>query len=153
MTKKAILTVSIIFVLGFFLGAVSAAMYFENSVQKTGELFGLFFRADWEQRAFQAYSEENSQTAMWALENLADILEKNLVVAKRDKDVIQKDLLLTYARLAIVSQTSKDLKKYQENLSKALALSKQLYPGELETKEELFRFVTKVDSNASKKKD
>ena len=71
-------------------------------------------------------------------------------VTKKDKDFIQKDLVLTYARLAIVFQAAKDTQKYKKNISKALALSKQAYPG-LQTEEELLSFVKKYDSAAKKK--
>ena len=150
MTKKQISVGILVFVLGFILGGLSLATYFGRYVRNTGETFGLYFRADWEHRAFQAYSEENPQVAIWALENLADILEGDLQVTKRDKDLTQKDLVLTYARLAIVFQAAKDTQKYQRNISKALALSKQAYPG-LQTEEELLSFVKKLDSAAKKK--
>jgi hypothetical protein len=108
-------------------------------------------RADWERRAFQAYSKENPQVAIWALENLAEVLRKHAEMAGNGREFIQKDLILTYARLAIVSQAAKDKQKYHENISKALALFKQAYSADLQTEEELFSFVKKLDGSDNKK--
>jgi hypothetical protein len=151
MKKKQISLGILVFVLGFILGGLSLATYFGYFIRKTGESLSSHFRADWERRAFEAYSEENPQVAIWALENLADILEGYLEVTKRDKDFIREDLVLTYARLAIASQAAKDTQKYHENICKGLALSRQAYPAGLQREEELLNFVRKVDSSANKK--
>ena len=142
----------IIFVAGFIIGGFVVTVYFGESASDTGRILLLEQRADWAQRAFQAYSQENPQVAIWALENLAAILRKHAEMAGNDRESIQKDLVLTYARLAIVSQAAKDNQKYRENISKALDLSKQAYSGELRTEDELLGFVNKLDGSANKRR-
>ena len=152
MKKKQIAILALIFVAGFIIGGFAVTNYFGKSVIDTGQILLLEQRADWEQRAFQAYSQENPQVAIWALENLADVLRKHAELVGNDSELIQKDLVLTYARLAIASRSTKDKQKYDQNMSKALSLSKQVYSANLHTEEGLLRFVKKLDSSANKKR-
>ena len=151
MKKKQLAIVILVFVAGFMIGGLAVKRYFGKSVRNTGQILLLEQRADWERRAFQAYSQENPQVAIWALENLADVLKKHSEMLGNDKKFVQKDLVLTYTRLAIVSQAAKDNQKYHENISKALALSKQAYSGHLQTEEEVLSFVKKLDDIANRK--
>ena len=150
MKKKQVAIVALVFVAGFIIGGLAITGYFGKSVRNTGQILLLEQRADWERRAFQAYSQGNPQVAIWALENLADVLRKNAEMVGNDRELIQRDLVLTYARLAIVSQAAKDNQKHHENISRALALSKQAYSGDLQTEEELLSFVKKLDGSANK---
>jgi hypothetical protein len=88
---------------------------------------------------------------IWALENLADVLRKQSEVLEKDRALIRGDLLLTYARLAIVSQAARDNPRYQENISKALTLEKKLYPNSPNTKEHLLNLVKKLGESAGNK--
>jgi hypothetical protein len=150
MRKKQIAVVALVFVAGFIIGGLAVTSYFGKSLRNTGQILLLEQRADWERRAFQAYSQKNPQVAIWALENLADVLRKQVEVAGNDRDFIQKDLVLTYARLAIASRAAKDKQKYDQNISKALSLAKQVYSAKLRTEEGLFTFVKKLDNSAKK---
>lgn len=148
MTKKQLSIRVFIFLLGFITGGASIASYFGQSIINSGEILSMHFRAAWGSKAFQAYSEENPQVAIWALENFADILEGHLELTEDNTEITQKDLVLTYTRLAIVSQTVKDTQKYYENISKALTISKQVY-SDVQTEEALLSFVKKVDRIAN----
>lgn len=150
MKKKQVAIVALVFVAGFIIGGLAITGNFGKSVRNTGQILLLEQRPDWERRAFQAYSQGNPQVAIWALENLADVLRKHAEMVGNDRELIQRDLVLTYARLAIVSQAAKDNQKYHENISRALALSKQAYSGDLQTEEEHLSFVKKLDGSANK---
>ena len=144
----------IIFVAGFIIGGFVVTVYFGESASDTGRILLLEQRADWAQRAFQAYSQENPQVAIWALENQADVYNKYYEQAERignDKAFFsQVDLVITYVRLAIAYQAAKDKQKYDQNISKALSLAKQICPDTLCTEEELLDFVKKLDDIAIK---
>jgi hypothetical protein len=148
MKKQRILLGALVFAVGLIVGALAVVGYFGHYVRNTLRYSLLEHRADWEHRAFQAYSQESPQVAIWALENLADVLRKQAEVLEEDRALIRGDLLLTYARLAIVSQAAKDSPRYQENMSKALALEKELSPDSPNTKEHLLNLVKKLDESA-----
>jgi len=152
MKKKQVLIGVLVFVVGFIVGGLAVSSYFGQSVRNMGKVLGLHHRADWESRAFQAYSEENPRVGIWALENLADILRNQAEIPeKKEREFIQKDLVLTYARLAIAYQVANDKQKYQQNISKALALAKEVYPENPNTKEHLLSLVKKLDHSARNK--
>lgn len=151
MKKKQILIVTLIGVIGFIAGCFTVIGFFGQFNKNIGQVSGLHYRADWEKRAFQAYSEEDPQVGVWALTNLADILTNQEDIAESDeKKLIQKDIVLTYTRLAIASRKMEEGKKYQEYISKALALAKMAYSDE-PTEEHLLSFVEKLDQIGKKK--
>ena len=89
MKKKQLAIVILVFVAGFMIGGLAVKRYFGKSVRNTGQILLLEQRADWERRAFQAYSQENPQVAIWALENLADVLKKHSEMLGNDKKFVQ----------------------------------------------------------------
>ena len=143
--KKSILIAIIAFSFGLLIGALLVFIYFGKSTVETMQIMGLQYRSDWEERAIQAYQNESHEAAIWALENLIDILQKDADISLNDKDFIQKDLILTYARLAIVLQAKGNIKEYNKNILKAFDLAKESYPNEFKSEQELINFVKKLD--------
>jgi hypothetical protein len=106
-------------------------------------------RDDWERRAIQAYSEESPQVGAWALTNLAEVLRSQEGTSdKSEAQLIRKDLVLTHVRLAVISRRANDEKAFQENISKALALAKQVYKDPPKSEEDLLQIVERLDRAA-----
>jgi hypothetical protein len=143
--KKSILIIALSLALGLFIGGLAISIYFGNSVGNTIQIMGLEYRADWEKRAFQAYQKESPDVAIWALENLADILQRQASVMKNDESLIQKDLVLTYARLAIACQAKGNMEKCRTNLQKSFNYALEVYSDEFKTEQELLKFVKNLD--------
>lgn len=152
MKKKQITIYVLIFIAGIIIGSLIILSFNGKSVTNTVQILLLEQRVGWERRAYQAYSDENTQVAIWALENLVDVLKKHAAIIKNDRELIQKDLVLTYGRLAILHKDAKDSDNYDEYMSKALTLSKQAFPGSLHTKEKLIDFVKNLDKAANKER-
>jgi hypothetical protein len=153
MKKKQILLGILIAVIGFVAGCLVVIAFLGQSYERLGDVSGLHYRTDWERRAFQAYSQESPQVGIWALSNLADVLQKQEKVAeKNEKKLIEKDLIFTYTRLAIAFRKAKDDKKYQENISKALDLAKIVYSDTHITEKDILSIVEKIDQGVRKKK-
>lgn len=145
MKKHPILLFSIVFVLGLIIGGAAVVIYFENSVAHTMQLVMLKQRANLEEKAFQAYFNESPQIAIWALENLKDALKEQLKILKVDDQLVQKDLVLTNARLAILYKREGNKNKYEYCISKALELAKVAYAKEIGSENDLLSFVKKLD--------
>jgi hypothetical protein len=143
MKKKIILQISI-FIIGLIVGSMGVAIYFGNTVNKTSNISSLLYVADLEDRAIQAYKYEKPEIGIWALKNLAQVLEKRLETKTETKST-QIDLVLTYGRLAIIFKTIGDMKGYEENLNKARYFLQQSSPDENHTKESVIDFVNKTD--------
>jgi hypothetical protein len=109
----------------------------------------LNYRVDWERRAIQAYYEESPQVGAWALTNLAEVLRSHEAASDKDEtQLIRRALVLTYVRLAIIARRSSDEKAYQEHISKALALAKQVYKDPPKSEEDLLQSVERLDRAA-----
>lgn len=151
MKKRQVLITGLVFVVGFIVGCLAVAAYFGQSVRNMGQILGLDYRADWESRAFQAYSEENPRVGIWALNNLADVLRNQAELSEeKERELIQKDLLLTYTRLAIAYHAANEDKEYHQNISRAIALAKQVYPDSPNTEEHLLSIVKRLDHSAAR---
>jgi hypothetical protein len=145
MKKKSILIISLLIVVGLIAGALAVFMYVGKTMAGAMRFMGLDYRADWEERAFQAYRDESPDIAIWALENLAEVLGRQTVLFPNERPIIEKDLLLTYARIAIVSRAKGDTVKYSANLKKAWDLAQGTYPGKFQTEQDLLDFVAEID--------
>lgn len=145
MNKKSIIKLTSALIVGIIFGLLGAITYFGETARSSMELMGLEFRADWEERASQAYLKEKPEIAIWALKNLADILHNHEELFINHKSDIQTDLILAYGRLAIVYQAQGNKEKYNENLLKAFNLAVARYPGEIKKKQDVINFIDKID--------
>ena len=105
------------------------------------------YLSEWETRAYQAYKEEDSKTAIWALNNLIDILKRYKKVYSYNK-VIQTDLLLNYARLAKLYRAQRDDTAYRKNISRALHIAREQgnnIKSEIKSEQDLLAFLEKID--------
>jgi hypothetical protein len=152
MMKKQISIGILLFVLGLIIGGLALSIYFGKSVRDTSEILSLHFRADWERRAFQAYTSEKPEVAIWALENLADLLSKQYQKRADDEEYnfLQTDLILTYGRLALKFKATGNTQQYQLNISKSLELAKQRYKQEIKSEEDLLMFIKRADAIGQK---
>ncbi|MFH2139012.1 MAG: hypothetical protein ABII88_10990 [Candidatus Omnitrophota bacterium] len=145
MNKKILFIVLTSFLVGLIIGALGVSIYSGKTIGNIMSVSGLHFRADWSERAFQAYKNEDPKVAIWSLENFAKILEEHEKLYIKDKKIIQADIVLTYTRLAILFKDKKDDIKYKEYISKALNISREAYP-DVKTEEDLLSFLKKIDS-------
>lgn len=76
--KKKITLLTSIFTIGLIAGSIGVAIYFGNTINKTSNISSLLYVADLEDRAFQAYKYEKPEIGIWALKNLAQVLENVL---------------------------------------------------------------------------
>jgi hypothetical protein len=148
MKKKIILMVSI-FIIGLIVGSIGAVIYFGNTINKTDNISSMIYIADLKGRAFQAYKNEKPEVGIWALKNLAQVLEKRLEIEDETK-ATQFDLALTYGRLAIKLKSIGDISGYEENLNKALSFIQQASPEEDHTEQKIIDFVNKSDEVKNK---
>ena len=148
MTKKTIVIVLCSFLIGAVLGGLGIGIYYGKTIGFTMSFMGLQSRAEWSERAHQAYKNEEPQIAIWALKNLAEVLQKDMDIHTNDKKTIQMDLLLTYGRLAKLYRIKKDEVRYKENILNALNLAHER-SSEIKTEEELLEFLEKADSMAN----
>ncbi len=131
------------------LGGIISVVIFGCSTPSSLKVTGLAHRVEWEERATQAYREEDSSTAIWALNNLSVILEKDKDTYIDDKRDIQIDLVLTYGRLALLHKKENNKNKYKENISKALKIAKEVYGSSMD-EVQVLEFIHKVDGIKSK---
>jgi hypothetical protein len=147
MTKKRIIVfIFLSFIFGVALGGVGVYLYFGKSISDSMAILSMKNRTELELRVFNAYKNESPQVGIWALTNLSEILHEEAKIYQKDRDLILKDLLLVYARLALLFRTQNDEKKYQVNIAKAVDLSREIYPNEFQSEKELITFVKKFDS-------
>ncbi len=143
MKKKIILLVST-FIIGLIVGSIGVAIYFGNTINKTGDISSLLYVTDLEDRALQAYKNEKPEIGIWALKNLAQVLERNLEIKPETKST-QTDLVLTYGRLAIKLKTIGDMPGYEENLNKSVSILQQVSPEDNHTEQAIIDLVNKAD--------
>ena len=124
----------------------------DKIVKQTSYLMNQMHIADWERRAMQAYTEEKPEVAIWALENLVDLLSKQHQMNADDEkyDFLKTDLILAHGRLALTFKATGNTQQYQHNISKSLELAKQIYKQEIQTEKDLLEFIKKVDKNIQK---
>ena len=125
-------------------GSIGVVIYLRNTINKTDNISSLLYVADLEDRAFQAYKNEKPEIGIWALKNLAQVLERNLEIKPETRST-QIDLAMTYGRLAIKSKTIGDISGYEENVNKAISLLQQALPEDKYTKETIIDFINKAD--------
>jgi GGDEF domain-containing protein len=143
------ITIILGFIICILLGGVISVVIFGRTTSSSLKITGLAHRVDWEERATQAYKEEDSSTAIWALINLSEILEKDKDTYIDDKRDIQIDLVLTYGRLALLYKKENNINKYEKNISKALKIAKEVYGSNMD-EVQVLEFIHKVDSRKSK---
>jgi len=145
MKKHPILISAIAFIMGLVIGGVVVGTFLGKSTANTMQFVMLKHRADLEKKAFQAYLNESPQVAIWALENLSGVLKEQMEVVVPDKQLIEKDLMLTNARLAILYKRQGNTIKYKHYIFKALELAKEAYPDSLKNEKEILSFVSEID--------
>lgn len=147
MTKKQIITYIIIsFISGTILGGTGVFVYLGNAVSNSMAFLSMQNRAEWERRASNAYRNGSAEVGIWALTNLSEILHEDAKIYENDIDLILRDLLLAYGRLALLFQSQNDDENYKINIVKAVDLSKEIYPYEFQSEMDLITFVKKFDS-------
>lgn len=142
---KQLLIALIVFIVGAVVGGVMVAGLSGKSIQQTWQISEMQCRADFGNRVWQAYQEESSEVAIWALKNFIQTLNKQLKQAQEPAKDIQIDLVLAYVRLAILHKQVNDIKSYHENIAKALTLSNDIFPDKKYTEESLLTFVIRID--------
>jgi len=152
MKKHPILLFALAFILGLIIGGVAIGSFFVKYESQTMEIVMLKHRAGLEEKAFQAYLDESSEVAIWALENLVSVLKEQLKVSPEKDQLIQKDIVLTNARLAILYKRMGNTNKYNRNISEALKFSQVAYKNDISNKNELLEFVAKLDAIAKNRK-
>lgn len=124
----------------------------DKMLDEVAELFWSSYLADWERRAFQAYIEEKPEVALWALENLEDIVlkQREVVKDKQTLRLLNVDLVLTYGRIAFTYKKMGKSLLFEEYLSRSLEIAKRIYGenGEVMSREKLTDFIKRIDSNA-----
>ena len=151
MTKKRIITLIIIsFISGAILGGTGVFVYLGHTVSNSMAFLSMQNRADWEMRAFDAYKNDSAEIGIWALTNLSEILLEDEKTIGDNNDLILKDLLLAYGRLSLVFQSQNDYQNFSKYISKAMDLSKKIYPNEFQSELELIAFVKEFDKLGNK---
>ncbi len=143
MNKKIIILTSL--GIGIVIGIIGSFIILGNTAKNTMRIFGLQNRAEWERRAYQAYKNENPTVGIWALVNLADILQEHEKIFANDKKNIQTDLALTFGRLAILHRIQKDDEEYKEYISKALIWAQKTNLDKIKNEAELLNILKQVD--------
>lgn len=144
MNKKIILIIASSLIIGLVIGVMGSFIFVGNTAKNTMQILGLQCRAEWEERAYQAYKNEDSKVAIWALKNLVEILQEHAEIYINDKESIQKDFVLTYTRLANLYKTQNDDIRYKENILKALNIANVAYK-DIKTEEDLLNFLKRID--------
>ena len=145
MKKRSILLISLAFLGGLIIGILASVVKFGQIGAESMLLLKIKHYADWSERSHQAYREESPEVASWALENYADILENDSGLMGEYSEFSEKDLVLLYARIALVRKAAKDDAGYSEYITKALVLAPEAYEGRLQSEDELLHFVEKLD--------
>ena len=154
MNKKRITTLIIIsFISGAILGGAGVFVYLGNTVSDSIAILSLQNRAEWEIRASNAYKNGSSEVGIWALTNLSEILKEDAKIFENDKDQILRDLLLTYGRLALLFQSQNDYQDSKKYISKAIDLSRNIYPKKFTSESDIITFVNEFDNLGDKPKD
>ena len=143
MNKKIIILAS--FGIGILIGTLGSFIFLKNATKNIIKLTGLQNRAEWEKMAYQAYKNENPKIGIWALVNLADVLQKHEKTFAKDKKNIQTDLALTFGRLAILHKMQKDDKEYKKHISKALIWVQKANINGIKTEVELLNCLERID--------
>ncbi len=113
------------------------------------QMLNMVHVADWGERANNAYLNNSPEVAIWALSNFAQVLEERSEHFSVET-VNKVDLVLTYTRIAKVYKEQGDIEKYNDNISKALALAPQAFRGKINTEEELLSTVEEIDALGNK---
>ena len=79
MKKIIILT---ILGIGIVIGIIGSFIILGNTTKNTMRISGLQNRAEWGKKTYQAYRNENPKVGIWALVNLADILQEQEKIFK-----------------------------------------------------------------------
>ena len=143
MNKKMIILAS--FGIGILIGILGSFIFIGNTTKSIMRIDGLQNRAEWERRSCQAYKNEDPNVGIWALVNLADILQEHEKIFANDKKDIQIDITLTFGRLALLHKMQKDNEEYKEYISKAITWARKANINEIKTEAELFNFLKRID--------
>ncbi|HHD92423.1 MAG TPA: hypothetical protein ENL06_02240 [Candidatus Portnoybacteria bacterium] len=143
LNKKTLFTSILCLTISLFVGAIGAFLIINNTVKDTILSSNFQYMQEWEAKTYQAYKKEDSKTAIWALNNLIDILKRYKKVYPHNK-VIQTDLLLSYARLAKLYRAQGDNVAYRKSVSKALHIARE-QDNNIKSEKDLLNFLEKID--------
>jgi len=99
--------------------------------------------------SYRAYCEEDPAIAVWALERMIEHLEAQKQDSFRDywtsPDLIDMDIMLSYGRLAKVTQTS-DPDYSSGCLARAVEIGRMRYTNETFTAATIFEIIDRLDA-------
>ena len=75
----------------------------------------------WEQRSFQAYTEEKPEIAIWALKNYADILQEDSKYVYDNSELermLRVRLIITHGRIALTYQKIANHEMFEHHIAK-----------------------------------
>mgnify|MGYP003590049739 CR=1 FL=1 len=146
---KKLLIPSIALILGCVAGYFVGLAHATKTFVPTLDLLGHSYLTQIMDLADTAYRTESPEIATWALKQSAATLTQQLGKDYEShiypKDSLKTYLMLTYARLAKLAET-KDPNQCQSYIEMANHVRSERFINELLTKERLFEFLSRLDS-------
>ncbi len=98
-----------------------------------------------QQRTQLAYEGTNIEVGIWALQNLIAVTEEYLAVNQNSDPYLKKDLALAHGRLALLYRKQGDSQEYDAQVTKALAVGKDVW--ELDSFAQIEGFIANLEHN------
>jgi len=146
LNKYYIYSVISAFFFGLIVAGVGTSIFIRGHVDTNFKSMDRSYLTSWEQHSIDAYENEAPEVAVWVLQNFITLLQSRLQNAEpRERNGMQRTLLQSYARLALIYKETGNIPQYEENLTLALKTARQVSPETITNETELFQMLSHAD--------
>ena len=157
MKKIIILTLSGLLI-GLIIGCLGTMAYFGHDLAVAMFSLQEVEILEFENSAVDAYDNQPTEVAIWALENFIGMLnriKKERAPAEVENPYLMltpdTSLVFSHARLAQLYQKMNNVEKYKYHLEQAVTKGKETHLSALDSEEKLINFIHKLDSSEDDK--
>ena len=156
--KKTIIVALSGVLIGLAIGCFGTMAYLGHDLAGAMFLLQEIEILEFENSAVDAYDNQPTEVAVWALENFIGVLNR-IKEERAPAEVENPYLMLTpdtslvfsHARLAQLYQKLNNVEKYKYHLEQAITKGKETYLSSLDSEEKLIDFIHRLDSSEDDK--
>jgi hypothetical protein len=146
LNKYYIYSVISAFFFGLIVAGVGTSIFIRGHVDTNFKSMDRSYLTSWEQHSIDAYENEAPEVAVWVLQNFITLLQSRLQnTDPRERNGLQRTLMLAYTRLAHIHKENGRLLQYEENLTHALKTARKVSPETITNEADLFQLLTNTD--------
>ena len=139
----------LIFVLGAASGIVGTAIYGYSTFSGAASIVHLFYRAAMLDYVYDAYVNESTDTAIWAMNVGIELLEKELEtfenVASDETELSMMDTMILYTRLAICYERVGKVEAAEKSMNRVIELANTWDKEQFKTRESAMALIKRID--------